>query len=81
MQLYYFREKDLTTITVQGLQENMTKAIALLDDLIMHCVSDETTFTGFKEMMQKDRSDAKLKKQIIMKGLMDYAGWSGYFLQ
>lgn len=64
---------DYTTITISGLQENFTKAVKLLDNLMLNCTPDENALTNLKARIMKTRSDAKLNKNNIARGLTSYA--------
>ncbi|HUQ67184.1 MAG TPA: insulinase family protein [Flavitalea sp.] len=64
---------DYTTITISGLQENFDKAVKLFDNLLLHCAPDETALKNLKNRILKTRSDAKLNKNNIARGLTSYA--------
>ncbi|HMO61206.1 MAG TPA: insulinase family protein [Ferruginibacter sp.] len=64
---------EFTTVTIEGLQENFTKAIALFEDLLKNCKADEAALTALKARLTKARTDAKLNKGAIMQGLVSYA--------
>jgi predicted Zn-dependent peptidase len=64
---------EFTTVTIEGLQENFTKAVALFENLLKNCVPDETALTALKARIAKSRTDAKLNKAAIMSGLVAYA--------
>ncbi|MFY0253195.1 M16 family metallopeptidase [Chitinophaga sp. 30R24] len=62
-----------TTISISGLQENFDKAVALFEHVIANCQPDEAALEALKGRMQKARSDNKLNKSAIMKGVVNYA--------
>jgi len=64
---------EFTTITIEGLQENFTKAVALFENLLKNCKPDEDALKALKARLQKARADAKLNKGAIMSGLVNYA--------
>ena len=64
---------DVTTVSVNGLQENFNKAVALYEDLIANCKPDAKALEGLKARLKKSRENAKLNKGSIMSGLMSYA--------
>ncbi|HEY4150736.1 MAG TPA: insulinase family protein [Chitinophagaceae bacterium] len=64
---------DETDITIGGLQENFTKAVSLLYDLLAHCQPDEAALADYKTRLIKARQDAKLDKENISHALMSYA--------
>ncbi len=66
-------ENEYTTISLEGLQENFDKAVALLEDLINNCKPDEDALTALKARISKSRADAKNNKAAIMQGLISYA--------
>ncbi len=64
---------EFTTVTIEGLQENFTKAVTLFESLLKNCKADETALKSLKARLTKARSDAKLNKGAIMSGLVSYA--------
>ncbi|GAA4464150.1 insulinase family protein [Nemorincola caseinilytica] len=66
-------DADHTTITLEGLQENFDKAVALLEDLMANCKVDEEALASLKARMTKARADARSNKNMIMQGLVNYA--------
>jgi predicted Zn-dependent peptidase len=64
---------EFTTVTLEGLQENFGKAVALFEDLLKNCKADETALASLKARITKARTDAKLNKGAIMQGLVSYA--------
>ncbi len=66
-------DNEYTTVSLEGLQENFDKAVALLEDLMANCKPDDAALTSLKARINKSRSDAKNNKQQIMNGLVSYA--------
>jgi predicted Zn-dependent peptidase len=64
---------EFTTVTIEGLQENFTKAVTLFENLLKNCKPDEDALKALKARLQKARADAKLNKGAIMNGLVNYA--------
>ena len=64
---------EYTTVTIEGLQENFTKAVALFEDLLANCKANEQALTSLKARITKSRTDAKANKGAIMNGLTAYA--------
>jgi predicted Zn-dependent peptidase len=66
-------ENEFTTVTIEGLQENFDKAVALFENLITNCKPDDEALNSLKARMAKARADAKNNKGAIMQGLVNYA--------
>jgi predicted Zn-dependent peptidase len=64
---------EYTTITLSGLQENYDKAVKLFENFILNCAADEEALKNLKLRIAKTRSDAKLNKTNIARGLTTYA--------
>ncbi|OCX53661.1 peptidase M16 [Mucilaginibacter sp. PPCGB 2223] len=64
---------EVTTISMNGLQENFAKTVALYEDLIANCKPDEAVLASLKVRLKKSRENAKLNKGSIMQGLVSYA--------
>lgn len=64
---------EFTTITIEGLQENFSKAVALFENLLKNCKADEEALKALKARIAKSRTDAKANKGAIMNGLVSYA--------
>ena len=64
---------EFTTINIEGLQENFTKAVTLFEDLLKNCKADEIALSSLKTRLLKSRADAKSNKGAIMGGLVSYA--------
>ena len=66
-------ESEFTTVTIEGLQENFDKAVALYENLVTNCKPDDAALTALKGRINKSRADAKNNKAQIMSGLVAYA--------
>jgi predicted Zn-dependent peptidase len=64
---------EFTTVTIEGLQENFTKAVKLFEDVLKNCKEDEEALKSLKARIIKSRTDAKVNKGAIMNGLVSYA--------
>lgn len=64
---------EITTVSINGLQENFDKAVVLYENLISNCVADEKALVSLKGRLKKARENAKLNKAAIMQGLISYA--------
>jgi predicted Zn-dependent peptidase len=64
---------EYTTVTIEGLQDNFTKAVSLFEDLLKNCKADENALKALKARIAKSRTDAKANKAAIMSGLVSYA--------
>lgn len=61
------------TISIDGLNENFSKTVALVDDLLKNCVADEAALASYKARLKQARTNAKKNKSQIMRGLQQYA--------
>ncbi|MGF2411553.1 M16 family metallopeptidase [Ferruginibacter sp.] len=64
---------EFTTVTIEGLQDNFTKAVTLFEDVLRNCKADENALKALKARITKSRTDAKANKAAIMSGLVSYA--------
>jgi len=64
---------DATTISITGLQENFDKAVSLFEDILANCRPDTAALSALKGRILKARANAKLNKQAILQGLVNYA--------
>ena len=61
-------------ISLNGLNENFEKAVALMEDVLAGAVADDDALKNLKMDMLKKRADAKLNKQtILFKAMGAYA--------
>lgn len=72
---YYniFVDDDEITITLSGLNENMPKALALLNDIMNNAIADKTVYNQFVDQAVKARNDAKLEQRACFFRLWQYA--------
>ncbi len=64
---------EFTTVTIEGLQDNFTKAVTLFENILKNCQPDSGALQSLKARLMKGRADAKLNKGAIMTGLVAYA--------
>ncbi|MCS3529249.1 pitrilysin family protein [Chryseobacterium sp. JUb7] len=62
-----------TYVSLEGLNENFDKTVALFEDLIKNSQADNEALNAYKARLKKSRADAKQNKGIIMAGLRSYA--------
>lgn len=62
-----------TTVSIDGLQEHMGKAVGMFDNLLRNCQPDAEALEAFKTRLKKARANKKLNKGQIMRGLSNYA--------
>lgn len=62
-----------TTVSIDGLQEHMGKAVGMFDNLLRNCQPDAEALEAFKTRLKKARANKKLNKGQIMRGLSSYA--------
>ncbi|WP_124641554.1 M16 family metallopeptidase [Amniculibacterium aquaticum] len=65
--------EEYTTVTIEGLQENFKKAVALYENLIQNVKADDKALANLKARLFKSRKDAKANKGAILQGLTSYA--------
>lgn len=64
---------DESYVYLNGLQENFEQGVMLFEHLLKNCRADNEALAKMIAGMKKKRSDAKLNKNIIRSGLMNYA--------
>lgn len=64
---------EISSISLDGLQENFSVAVTLLENLLRDCQPDEQAWQSLKSRLKKARADAKLNKGAILRGLVSYA--------
>lgn len=69
---------DEMSINLNGLDENMPKAVALLEDLIMNARADKDVWNMFVEQEAKQRADNKKNQQANDRALLNYCMYGEY---
>ncbi len=64
--------EDYTTVSIEGLQENFSKAVALYENTISNLKADEDALKALKARIAKSRKDSKANKGSILQGLTSY---------
>jgi predicted Zn-dependent peptidase len=64
---------EISVISISGLQENMVKAVSLVEHIFANCKPNETALVELKKNILQGRENAKLNKAGIMNGLSAYA--------
>lgn len=62
-----------TTISMDGLQDNFSKTVAMFEDLLRNCQPDQQALDAYKVRLKKARLNKKQNKGSIMLGLRNYA--------
>ncbi|MCU7548823.1 insulinase family protein [Chitinophagaceae bacterium LB-8] len=66
-------EKEETTVSISGLEENFTEAVSLFEHLIHNCKPDASALQALKDRVFKTRANNKLNKQMIASAMRNYA--------
>ncbi|MBQ6086696.1 MAG: insulinase family protein [Bacteroidales bacterium] len=69
---YTTTDASVTTVAVNGLDENIGKAVAIVDDLLANAVGDEEILANLKAQTIKDRADSKLNQRACFNALTGY---------
>ncbi|BFG70421.1 insulinase family protein [Sediminibacterium sp. KACHI17] len=66
---------DVTTISLNGLEENFDKAVALLEQLVRNCKADDAALASLINRLERTRANNKLNKNVIMNALRNYGAY------
>ena len=66
------------TVSLNGLSENMTQAVALLENLMANAKADQQAYDQYVSIVEKSRADAKHEQSECFGRLMDYAVYGPY---
>ncbi len=69
------------TVTVAGLDENIGKALAIVEDLILNAQGDEAVLASLKEDLLKQRSDNKLNMDACYSALEKYINYGPNYVK
>ena len=69
-----------TYISLNGLAENLPKAMSLVEELAYNAVADESILENLKADMRKSRSDAKLNQSRCFNALQKYVMYGPEFI-
>ena len=64
---------DNLTVSLSGLQSQMTKALKLLEELLHHAKADKTSYDQFVGLVLKNRDDGKKDQRTNFSYLLNYA--------
>lgn len=64
---------EITTLSINGLQENFDKAVSLVEHIFANVNANEKALSNLKSSILKNRENAKLNKGQIMNALTSYA--------
>ncbi|WP_284651968.1 M16 family metallopeptidase [Flavobacterium terrisoli] len=64
---------DMTYISLTGLENNLPKGIALLEDLLKNVKADQEVYNTQVESVLNSRANAKKRKESILNALVNYA--------
>lgn len=70
------REEE-TYVGVSGLNENFYSSFRLLSDKLTHLQADDVILSSVKELIRKDRADAKIDPDQILNRLFSYGFYYG----
>lgn len=60
------------TVTLNGLSENMDKALSLLESLLQHAKADQKAYDQYVSIIDKSRADDKLDQRVCFDRLFAY---------
>ena len=66
------------SVSLNGLSENMPKALALLEHLLQHAKVDSTAYLQFIALREKERADNKADQQMNFQYLVSYGIYGPY---
>jgi predicted Zn-dependent peptidase len=64
---------EVAMISISGLQENLVKAVSLVEHIFANCKPNEAALSELKKNILQERENAKLNKAVILNGLTAYA--------
>lgn len=62
-----------TIVNIEGLTDNMTEALSIVDDILTNPILDSAVVEDIKNQVKKDRQDAKSKQASCFSALGTYA--------
>jgi predicted Zn-dependent peptidase len=70
--------EDEVTIDVNGIQENFTQAVILIESLLSDPKADDESFANLTDDILKRRENAKLNKNVILSYMQSYAKFGAH---
>lgn len=65
-------EEDRLIVSLEGLDDNMPEALALLEDFLQHAKGDKESYASFVDLVKKEREDAKYDQSRCFEALKLY---------
>ena len=69
---------DRTYVWMNGLNENLPAALALLEDLLQNAKADADSYGKYVDLVQKTREDSKKEQNSNIGALFDYGSYGPY---
>ncbi|MCI6618760.1 MAG: insulinase family protein [Prevotella sp.] len=69
---------DYLTISLSGLNENMPKAVALMEDLMQHAKADRDSWNKYVDLIATERDNAKKSQDQNFTALYEYGVYGKY---
>ena len=69
--------EDEITFNINGLNENLSAAVGLMEQLFSNPVADEQALSNLIDDILKRRANAKLNKNVILTQMQNYAKFGG----
>ena len=69
---------DRTYVWMNGLNENLPKALALLEDLLQNAKADADSYGKYVDLVQKSREDNKKEQNSNFGALFEYGSYGPY---
>lgn len=66
------------SININGLNENLPKALSLLEDLLHHAKADKTSWNQYVDLVEKNGNDMKANQKANFSRLWDYCVYGPY---
>lgn len=77
----FSQTRDETIITLSGLNENLPRALALINDLVQGAKADQATYDQYVGQVLKNRADNKTNQRANFNALRTYATYGSYNAQ
>lgn len=68
-------------VGANGLDENLGKALGIVEDLVFNAKGDETVLANLKDEILKDRADSKLNQSACFSALQKYTIYGPEFIE